>query len=103
MCTTSFDPELLDTLNIESPEVYCVLGDFSSASNEFCRRNLYMNGPSRLEQTDEYAPPEAFFGNMYNETSSIITPSFDSWSIGVVALELLLGSPNVFSVDQRTR
>jgi serine/threonine protein phosphatase PrpC len=25
------------------------------------------------------------------------------WSIGIVALELLLGTPNVFSVDQRTR
>ncbi|EEC45712.1 predicted protein, partial [Phaeodactylum tricornutum CCAP 1055/1] len=25
------------------------------------------------------------------------------WSIGIVALELLLGTPNVFSVDQRTK
>jgi hypothetical protein len=30
------------------------------------------------------------------------TPAFDSWSIGVVSLELLLGTPHVFSVDSRT-
>ena len=50
--------------------------------------------------TDEYSPPEAIFG-VYNET--ILRPSFDSWSIGILALELLLGTPNVFSVDQRTK
>jgi serine/threonine protein kinase len=29
--------------------------------------------------------------------------SYDSWSIGVLFLELLLGTPHVFTVDQRTR
>jgi hypothetical protein len=28
--------------------------------------------------------------------------SYDSWSIGIVILELLLGTPHVFSVDKRT-
>lgn len=103
MCRTNFDPDHLESLNIQSPEVACVLGDFSSAYDDFTKRNLYVKGPSRLEQTDEYAPPEAIFGNAYNQTSSSLSPAFDSWSIGIVALELLLGSPNVFSVDQRTR
>lgn len=78
----------------------CILGDFSSAWDTFVARNLYTRGPSRAEQTDEYAPPEAIFGS-YNET--ILTPAFDSWSIGILALELLLGTPKVFTVDQRTK
>jgi len=80
----------------------CVLGDFSSAYNREAARALYTGGPSRFEHTDEYAPPEAVFGYAYGMREGIL-PSFDSWSIGVVALELLLGSPNVFSIDQRTR
>ena len=111
MCTTDLvDPELLSSLNTAAGNaaaphaVHCVLGDFSSAFNDFTARNLYTRGPSRLEQTDEYAPPEAIFGYTYNSTDVVgVSPSFDSWSIGIVALELLLGTPNVFSVDQRTR
>lgn len=103
MCKTNFDPEGLKSLNIDSPTVHCVLGDFSSAYNDFTKLHLYSNGPSRNEQTDEYAPPEAIFGQTYSKESSTLSAAFDSWSIGIVALELLLGSPNVFSVDQRTR
>ena len=89
---------------MDAPQIQCVLGDFSSAYDDYSSRNLYTRGPSRLEQTNEYAPPEAIFGDAYNNTSGLgITPSFDSWSIGIVALEILLGTPNVFSVDQRTR
>lgn len=105
MCETNLDLERLQSLGGEGAphDVHCVLGDFSSAFNDFTGRNLYTRGPSRLEQTDEYAPPEAIFGYTYNNTDVGLTPSFDSWSIGIVALELLLGTPNVFSVDQRTR
>jgi serine/threonine protein kinase len=84
--------------------VNCVLGDFSSAWNEFADANIYTGGPSRAEQTDEYAPPEAIFGRSdLSSKSALVTPAFDSWSIGIVALELLMGTPNVFSVDQRTK
>jgi serine/threonine protein kinase len=104
MCETNLDLVHIQSLaTVGVPQVHCVLGDFSSAFNDFASRNLYTRGPSRLEQTDEYAPPEAIFGYAYNDTTVGVTPSFDSWSIGIVALELLLGTPNVFSVDQRTR
>ena len=83
--------------------VNCVLGDFSSAYNHWADEHLYTGGPSRAEQTDEYAPPEAIFGRSSRSKSALVTPAFDSWSIGIVALELLMGTPNVFSVDQRTR
>jgi serine/threonine protein kinase len=109
MCQTNVDLEQLQSslswdIGVPSLKMHCVLGDYSSAWDDYTRHHLYTRGPSRLEQTDEYAPPEAIFGYIYNVTSQpTISPSFDSWSIGIVALELLLGTPNVFSVDQRTR
>lgn len=108
MCHSNLDVEQLQsslawTGNAVPPRIRCVLGDFSSAWDEYTDRNLYSRGPSRLEHTSEYAPPEAIFGQAYNDTGVGLSPSFDSWSIGIVALELLLGTPNVFSVDQRTR
>eukprot|EP00554_Chaetoceros_debilis_P010934 CAMPEP_0194109230 /NCGR_PEP_ID=MMETSP0150-20130528/8761_1 /TAXON_ID=122233 /ORGANISM="Chaetoceros debilis, Strain MM31A-1" /LENGTH=1291 /DNA_ID=CAMNT_0038798141 /DNA_START=50 /DNA_END=3925 /DNA_ORIENTATION=+ len=80
----------------------CVLGDFSSGYDEFSAERLYSRGPSAHEQTDEYAPPEVLFGSDWIPFYEGKQESYDSWSIGVVALELLLGSPNVFSVDKRT-
>jgi len=88
-------------LDLEENHIDCVLGDFSSAYDAFSGENFYTRGPSQWEQTDEYAPPEAIFGSAYEKHA--ISPSFDSWSIGIVALELLLGTPHVFSVDQRTQ
>lgn len=82
--------------------IRCVLGDFSSAWDDFASSHLYSNGPSVKEQTDEYAPPEVLIGHKWVPFDEAKPESYDSWSIGVVALELLLGSPNVFSVDQRT-
>lgn len=85
-------------------DVNCVLADFSSGYDDFADRNLYSNGPSAGEQTDEYAPPEVLLQDpsAWEPFSSANPYSYDSWSIGVVALELMLGTPNVFSVDQRT-
>jgi len=108
MCDTNLSMEdmLKDQLlfrdETNSITVHCVLGDFSSAWSDFTQ-NLYTRGPSRLEQTDEYAPPEAIFGYTYNQSRPALDPAFDSWSIGILALELLLGTPNVLTVDQRTR
>lgn len=101
MCKTipanedGFMPDAVESIN-------CLLGDFSSAWDEFTSRNLYTNGPSSNEQTDEYAPPEVLFNTSWIPFFHDNPASYDSWSIGVVALELLLGTPNVFSVDQRT-
>ena len=82
--------------------INCVLGDFSSAWDDFSSENFYSNGPSAAEQTNEYAPPEVLFGEEWAPFDKAKPESYDSWSIGVVILELLLGTPNVFSVDQRT-
>ncbi|CAB9510867.1 linked kinase-associated serine/threonine phosphatase 2C [Seminavis robusta] len=105
MCKTNLD---LDTLRVrggngtEKLEIECVLGDFSSAWDSYTGKNLYTNGPSIEELTIEYAPPEALLGSSWDSFEVRRPQSYDSWSIGVLALELLLGSPSVFSVDQRT-
>jgi serine/threonine protein phosphatase PrpC len=95
-----------DLRNIQILEVYptleCVLGDFSSGWNDFTAEHLYTNGASPAEQTDEYAPPESYLGPLWVPFHESKPHSYDSWSIGVLVLELLLGTPNVFSVDQRT-
>jgi serine/threonine protein phosphatase PrpC len=95
-----------DLRNIQILEVYptleCVLGDFSSGWNNFTAEHLYTNGASPAEQTDEYAPPESYLGPSWVPFHESKPQSYDSWSIGILALELLLGTPNVFSVDQRT-
>jgi serine/threonine protein kinase len=60
--------------------VHCILGDFSSAHNDFAARNLYANGPSSKEQTDEYAPPEVLFqGPSWAPFSHENPFSYDSW------------------------
>jgi serine/threonine protein kinase len=83
--------------------IYCRLGDFSSAYDEYASEHLYSQGPSRAEQTDEYAPPEALFSDdAWIPFDEMKPESYDSWSLGIVILELLLGTPHVFSVDKRT-
>ena len=64
-------------------DLRCILGDFSSAQNDYVRRNLYTNGPSSFEQTIEYSPPE---GLPYGSNPF----SYDSWSIGVVVSCLIV-------------
>jgi serine/threonine protein kinase len=84
------------------PNILCKLGDFSSGWDRYTSENLYSKGPTQAEQTDEYAPPESYIGPYWKPFDEDKPQSYDSWSIGVLALELLLGTPNVFSVDQRT-
>jgi serine/threonine protein kinase len=103
MCKSNVDLENIQLLLAVEPQINCVLGDFSSAYDDYSSKTLYTGGPSSLEHTNEYAPPEAIFGFTYNDTSVGIAPSFDLWSVGILVLEVLLGTPNVFSVDQRTR
>ncbi|VEU44307.1 unnamed protein product [Pseudo-nitzschia multistriata] len=80
----------------------CRLGDFSSGWDRYTSEKLFTKGPTPGEQTDEYAPPESYVGPYWKPFDKDKPHSYDSWSIGVLALELLLGTPQVFSVDQRT-
>lgn len=78
--------------------------DFGSAIDDFTVKHLYgSTGPSRAEQTSEYAPPEALLNASFYHAPITTTLKYDMWSVGVVMLELILGSPNVFQVSALTQ
>ncbi|KAG9451837.1 hypothetical protein H6P81_004741 [Aristolochia fimbriata] len=78
--------------------------DFGSAIDLFTMKNLYgSNGPSRSEQTFEYGPPEALLNSSWFQGPTSTTLKYDMWSVGVVMLELILGSPHVFEISSRTQ
>ena len=58
-------------------------------------------GPSREEETVEYMPPEVLFAD--EDAFYAPAPAYDAWSLGVLLLELLLGTRQALTVDQRTR
>ncbi|XP_070012501.1 uncharacterized protein [Nicotiana sylvestris] len=55
------------------------------------------------EQTYEYTPPEALLNASWYQGLTLTTMKYDMWSVGVVILELVLGTPDVFQVSSRTR
>ena len=61
MCKTGHNPGLENEKEMHH-DVKCVLGDFSSAWDEFTSGKMYREGPTAAEQTEEYAPPEVLFG-----------------------------------------
>ena len=95
-----------------------ILADFSSAMNqEIAVEDRYYpaEGPSTKEATLAYAPPEVLLSmTALKEGASLDDlvggiayyasrpESYDIWSVGVVFLELLLGTSDIFNVDQRT-
>jgi len=83
----------------------CDYGSATDASDEVNQR-LYDNiGPSPSESTLDYAPPELLFSSPTSPSSpaAFYGPSYDSWSLGVLVLELLLGGrERVFALDSRT-
>ncbi len=80
------------------------LADFSSAfSQRVVDEGLYgSNGPLRNDLTIDYAPQEVLFGNS-SDAAAHTAQTYDMWSVGVLFLELLLGTPDVFTIDGRTR
>jgi len=69
------------------------IGDFGSAIDDYTLSTGMFGpaGPSREEHTKEYEPPEAA------ASADPYTTYFDSWSLGVTCLEILLGSDQFFS------
>ncbi|XP_052185941.1 uncharacterized protein LOC127797256 isoform X2 [Diospyros lotus] len=78
--------------------------DFGSAMDVFTVKHLYgLFGPSRAEQTYEYTPPEALLNVSWYQGPMERTMKYDMWSTGVVFLELILGSPDVFQISTLAR
>lgn len=98
------------------------IADFGSAvdiQDSALNARLYGDfGPTEAEETRFYRPPEAFLGGvnrahfpyLANDQSSLDAlnsalpfHAFDMWSLGVVALEMFLGTALVFEIDARSQ
>ncbi|PNH02892.1 hypothetical protein TSOC_011092 [Tetrabaena socialis] len=86
--------------------VWLRLIDFGSAVDDYSLQHLYgSEGPTSDQLTLEYAPPEALFGRYWEGTRGMRPRSwtYDMWSVGVVWLELLLATPQVWQLPAATR
>jgi serine/threonine protein kinase/serine/threonine protein phosphatase PrpC len=90
------------------------LADFGSAVDDYTLHNLYAAGggnaaasgaagPTQAEETREYQPPEVLFSDNGQPYEYAAPEAYDLWSVGVVFLEMLLGSPQVFLISPRER
>ncbi|KAJ8524853.1 hypothetical protein ON010_g16262 [Phytophthora cinnamomi] len=90
------------------------LADFGSAVDDYTLHNLYAagggsdgstasGGPSQAEETREYQPPEVLFSDNGQPYDYTAPEAYDLWSVGVVFLEMVLGSPQVFLISPRER
>ncbi|CAJ1387519.1 unnamed protein product [Effrenium voratum] len=88
------------------------LGDFGSAlktpPSEEVRKMYGREGPSDDDETLEYKPPEAgLFDSLLlhkvglERSSSWRSKSYDLWSLGILLLEMVLGTRDVYRVDDR--
>ncbi|OQR96554.1 protein phosphatase 1L-like protein [Achlya hypogyna] len=90
-------------VNNQDTPVLVKLADFGSAVDGYANDVLYgEKGPSQAEETREYQPPEVLLhGDIPYDPAR--PTSYDMWSVGVVFLELILGSPHVFAISSRAR
>ena len=62
---------------------------------------MYPSGPSVAEETADYMPPEASLGGTPFDAS--VPSTYDLWSVGIMLLECLLGTPRVLQPSPRMR
>jgi len=84
----------------DSGDILVSLIDFGNAVDMTDFGMHYPSFPVAAESTMEYAPPEAWFtGTAFDKQRPA---SYDIWSVGVLALELLFGDgSNVFRLPER--
>lgn len=85
----------LENIFIDITNSHIRIGDFGSASpypkNESSFALFPPSGPSIDEETTRYAPPES--DRVGDVTAR--TPSFDMWCVGIMWIELWLGTVNI--------
>ncbi|KAJ0404127.1 hypothetical protein ATCC90586_007383 [Pythium insidiosum] len=80
------------------------LADLGSAVDDHTLHQLYTaHGPTQAEETREYQPPEVLFSAAGAPYDPAYPLAYDLWSVGVVFLEMVLGSPQVFLISARER
>eukprot|EP00921_Rhytidocystis_pertsovi_P015865 GHVQ01025125.1.p1 GENE.GHVQ01025125.1~~GHVQ01025125.1.p1 ORF type:complete len:758 (-),score=112.61 GHVQ01025125.1:1578-3851(-) len=64
--------------------------------------SLYgVDGPTKLEETEGYQPPEALFGDQASNYHRL--PSYDMWGVGVILLQMILGTMDVFALRNKRK
>ena len=101
-------------------ELRLTIADFGSAVDDLSIETMYgADGPSRDEASLEYAPPEVLLEPEHEDvaTKGAHKPatrgrspyygarpsSYDMWSIGVIWLEMILGTTQIFEPEPRAR
>nr|CCA27345.1 protein phosphatase 1Llike protein putative [Albugo laibachii Nc14] len=79
------------------------LADFGSAVDAYTFHEFYEGNPTQAEETREYQPPEVLFNELGIVYDYENPTSYDLWSTGIIFLELILGSPQVFLISARDR
>lgn len=92
---------LLNAEDASNPRL--IVADYSSAVSADALPLYGSEGPTTDEESEQYIPPEVTLQRdrryPYDPHHSY---AYDAWSIGVLFLEMILGTADVFSVDQRT-
>ena len=93
----------LENIFIEPGTGHVRIGDFGSAARgsdgpEMLQSLFPPNGPSLQEETSRYAPPER--SNVSPDSPLGVETSFDMWSVGILWLELILGTIDL-GLDER--
>ncbi|GAW82180.1 protein kinase [Plasmodium gonderi] len=73
------------------------VGDWGSAVK--FGNDEFLFTPSENEETEGYQPPESLFGHMRRNFMRL--PYYDMWSIGIIFLQLVLGTKNPLEVKNK--
>uniref|UniRef100_A0A0D9XTM4 protein-serine/threonine phosphatase n=1 Tax=Leersia perrieri TaxID=77586 RepID=A0A0D9XTM4_9ORYZ len=76
--------------------------DFGSAIDDFTLKHLYDSGPTRIFGLALFSFVLIITLFDFNHILELKS-RYDMWSAGVVMLELIVGSPHVFEISDRTR
>lgn len=84
-----------------SNDGYISLGDFGSSVDSESESLYTSQGPSQNEESIDYAPPEVIYSQIPFFEPDPTT--YDIWSLGVLFLEMVLGTSKVFQISTRTQ
>ncbi len=96
----------LENIFIDPANLNLRIGDLGSAArgsdeSHFLTSLFPPTGPTINEETARYAPPERLSESLGKEESLHIDPSYDIWCVGILWLEMILGTVDL-GLDERT-
>ena len=94
---------LIESLcNILYLEIIARIADFGISVNAETLSNFYPKKPTKSDNTINYSPPEVLFSKDLPYYLNKPT-SYDMWSLGVVVLEMIFGTSNIFITSDKDK